>query len=220
MFRTLKMLAMRVAAASVAAPILVIAAGCSDRPQHVPASAQMTVEGKDHVAWTADRGGTVWVSDEGNQKVLYSTHVISGDRIALDANRNQLTLNDRVVLDTGVHHVEHKIFFEPSEPTMTARAVVAPDVVVVTPRPVEVPATATMRAHSTGELIELRPDSDGTAWVVSEPDRRVVYSGRVLHGDTLAVDPRGNRLTLNGRSVYDQSLPRGPYEVYFMSGAR
>jgi len=56
--------------------------------------------------------------------------------------------------------------------------------------------------------------------VVSEPDRRVIYTGRILHGDTLVLDPRGNRLTLNGRSVYSESLPRGRYQVYYMPGTR
>jgi hypothetical protein len=205
-------------AISAASLALFALAGCSDRPKNVPASAHMTVEGRDRVAYTAERDGIVWVSD-GNQKVLYSTEVRAGDRIQLDADHDQLMVNNRVVLDTGVRHAQHKIFFEPSQP-IAARAVVVPDVVVVTPRPADVPAAATVRARTVGDMIEVRPDTDGTVWVVSEPDRRVVYSGRILHGDTLVVDPRGNRLTLNGRSVYDQSLPRGPYEVYFMSGTR
>src|SRR5438105_7944093 len=111
MFRLAKPLA--ISAASLA---LFALAGCSDRPKNVPAAAQLTVEGKDRVAYTADREGTVWVSDEGNHKVLYSTQVHEGDRLELNADRNQVMLNDRVVLDTGVHHVEHKIFFEPAEP--------------------------------------------------------------------------------------------------------
>jgi hypothetical protein len=193
-------------------------AGCSDRPRNVPAAAQLTVEGKDRVVYTADRDGTVWVSDEGNHKVLYSTQVHAGDRLELDANRNQLMLNDRVVLDTGVHHVEHKIFFEPAEP-ITARAIVSPTEVVVV-RPADVPTAATLRAQTSGDLIEVRPDTDGTVWVVSEPDRRIIYSGRILHGDTLVVDPKGNRLTLNGRSVYSESLPHGRYQVYFIAGVR
>src|SRR5437016_2552346 len=102
-------------AISLASSTLLSLASCSDRPRNVPISAQLSVQGKDRVAYTADRDGTVWISDEGN-KILYSTQVHSGDRIELDAKRNEVRLNDRVVLDTGIHHVEHKIFFEPSEP--------------------------------------------------------------------------------------------------------
>ena len=109
---------------AIFAALLLSLAACSDRPRNVPSAAQLTVQGHDRVTYTADRDGTVWVSDEGNHKVLYSSQVHAGDRLELDANRNQVMLNDRVVLDTGVHHVEHKIFFEPSEP-ITARALAA-----------------------------------------------------------------------------------------------
>src|SRR4051812_571521 len=65
---------------------LAVVAGCSDRPRNVPAAAQLTVEGKDRVAYTAEREGTIWVSDEGNHKVLYSTEVHAGDRLELNAD--------------------------------------------------------------------------------------------------------------------------------------
>lgn len=220
MLRRSPLTALTIRAAAAAAALLISLAACSDRPRNVPPSAQLTVQGHDRVAFTADRDGTVWVSDEGNHKVLYSTQVHAGDRLDLDANRNQLMLNDRVVLDTGVHHVEHKIFFEPVEP-MTARAIVGPDVAVVAVRPADVPASASLRAQTTGDMIEVRPDTDGTVWIVTDqPDRRVIYSGRILHGDDLLLDPNGNRLTLNGRSVYTDSLPRGRFQVYFLPGAR
>jgi hypothetical protein len=217
------------AAATSAAFLVLALASCSDRPNYVPSAAQLTVQGKDHVTYTAERDGTVWVTDEGNHKVMYSTHVHAGDRLEVDANRNQVLLNDRVVMDTSVHHNEHKIFFEPAEPVTAARAVIVPvpapapaasrtDVVIV--RPQEIPAGATLRTQTTGEAVELRPDTDGTVWVVSEPDHRVTYSGRVLRGDTLVVDPRGNRLSVNGRSVYSGALPTGRYEVYYMAGAQ
>jgi hypothetical protein len=215
------------AAATSAALLALALTGCSDRPRYVPSAAQLAVQGKDQVTYTAERDGTVWVTDEGNHKVMYSTHVHAGDRIEVDANRNQMLLNDRVVMDTSVHHNEHKIFFEPSEPVTAARAVIVPapaptpartEVIIV--RPPEIPPAATLRTQTTGEPVELRPDADGTVWVVSEPDHRVTYSGRVLRGDTLIVDPRGNRLSVNGRSVYSGALPIGRYEVYYMAGAQ
>ena len=55
------------------------------------------------------------------------------------------------------------------------------------------------------------------------PDRFINFGGGSADADSsddLVVDPRGNRLTLNGRSVYTESLPRARYQVYFMPGAR
>ena len=44
----------------------------------------------------------------------------------------------------------------------------------------------------------------------------VVYSGRMLRGDNLSVDPIGGQLTLNSRAVNDQGLPHGDrYRVFF-----
>src|SRR6266436_3401521 len=74
-----------IALSITAAAFSLAVAGCSDRPRNVPSAAQLTVEGKDRVAYTADREGTIWVSDEGNHKVLYSTQVHAGDRLELNA---------------------------------------------------------------------------------------------------------------------------------------
>jgi hypothetical protein len=215
-------------------------AACSDRPRNVPASAQLSAEGTDRVAFTADRHGTVWVADQSNQKVLYSADLRPGDRVDVDADHNHVLLNDRVVLETGVHHAQHKIFFSPvltavtrtttvvvpatppppAHSTVIAPAEPAPAGAAVVFRPAEIPATATLRARTTGDVVTLHPDADGTVWVVSDLDRRAIYSGRVLRGDDLTLDPTTSRLALNGRLVYTDPLPRGSYQVYFLPTAR
>jgi hypothetical protein len=50
---------------------------------------------------------------------------------------------------------------------------------------------------------------------VSNDDGRVIYSGRMLAGDRLMVDPKSSQLSLNGHAVYDRPLTGQSYCVYF-----
>ena len=296
------------------ASLVAIAAGCADRPAEVPSTAQLKTQGSDRVVYVADHDGTVWISDQGSNKILYSSHVRPGDRVLLDPDKNELLLNDRIVLNTGVSHAEHKIFFEGGEreraPLVTddrnisrpagvptsaslkgegkdrveytadttgtiwvtdahsdnviySGRVVRGDRLVLDPKsgdmslngaligaknsvatvdhrvffqpgdaipasasissgvavmpPDSVPSNAVLRAESV-DSFEVRPESSGSVWVVSVSDNRVVYTGRLLQGDRLKVDPQDHRLTLNSNEISDRPLPKDRYRVYFLAG--
>ena len=308
MFFRRKFIAMTCFASSIG-----MMAGCADRPPEIPSTAQLKTEGSERVVYVADHSGTVWISDQASNKILYSSPIRSGDRVVLDPDKNDLMLNDRVVLNTGVSHAQHKIFFESGERAMAPmvtddRNITRPagvptsaslkgegkdrveytadttgtlwitdvrgdkviysgrvmrgDRLVIDPGngdltlngslvgakgsigsvdhrvffqpgdaipasasftpgtivpPDSVPSTAVLRSESV-DTFEVRPDSDGTVWVVSISDNRVIYSGRLLQGDRLSVDAQAHRLTLNGNEVSDRHLPKDRYRVYFLAG--
>ncbi len=294
--------------------------GCMDRPHDVPATAELRVQGRDHLMYTADRDGTAWIANKDTHKIVYSTRVHPGDQIALDSTRDQITLNGRVVLNTqvsgaphkiffqpgytdvavvpsstvdidhpaavantamlvgegkqridytartdgtvwvtdrtrdrviysgrivrgdvitvdadhdlialngnrvtpriAIDHVDHRVFFQPMEAVPAASVTVVPDATrTMMARPAEVPEAATLRVTSY-DPIEFTPDLDGSVWVVTKIDNRVIYTGRIMHGDHLIVNPQANAFTLNGRSVYTRPLARDEYRIYYLASAR
>jgi hypothetical protein len=80
-------------------------------------------------------------------------------------------------------------------------------------RPGTVPTGAVVWSDSK-DRTNLTATDAGTAWVVDEGNR-VVYTTRLVKGDTLAIDPANDQILLNGNRAYDGRLAAGRYRVYF-----
>ena len=183
--------------------------GCSSdsRPHDVPSSALRTVEGNQRLVYTAADYGTVWVT-EGSDHIIYSSPVASGDRVVLDPEIGKVMLNGQVVADKDVNHNDHKIF-QPG--TGQPVAVAAGD------RPVSRPDGVPMSAIVGGEgkdRVEYTARRDGFVWVTDEIGAEF-YSGPINRGDVILVDPQKNHLTVNGRSVYGESLNTNNHRIFF-----
>ena len=189
-----------------------------ERPAVVTGTAAVVGEGKERIEYVAQSDGTVWVTDRDRDRVIYSGRVVRGDTLTVDPTHDLVALNgNRVTPRIAIDHVDHRIFFQPVE-AVPAVSVVR-DHVTVTDRPVEIPAAATLRASSY-EPLEFTPDLDGTVWVVTKLDDRCIYTGRLIHGDHLIINPQANAFTVNGHAVYERPLARDEYRVYFLPSAR
>lgn len=201
------------------------------RPPQVPAAASLKAEGRQRVEYTAAADGAVWVSDTENNGIVYAGKVVRGDKVVVDPTlkMSQFTVNGRVVYNSELPNHNRRVFFLAGAdpfPGTTPDAVTAASVstpgAVATPaamvvRPVEVSQSATLRAEGVGRS-DFVADSEGTVWVVDSSSNSVVYSGRMLRGDALMLDPTADRLTLNTRPVYDRSLVRGDrYRIFYQS---
>src|SRR4051812_22482103 len=124
-------------------------AGCaSDRPQDVPKTAALKAEGDQRVVYAAEQDGTVWVTERGSNDILYSGQVTRGDRLTLDPDAGKLLLNDGVVADKGVGHIDHKVFFLPGPPVPSpSPAAVAAARDAALARPAQVPANAVVKGE-------------------------------------------------------------------------
>lgn len=196
------------------------------RPSNVGGSAMLVGQGKNRITYTADRDGTVWIANRDRDRVVYSGRLMRGDTVTVDAAKDLIAINgNRVAPGIAVDNVEHRVYFQP----MDSAALPAGASVSVAPgadrtargidRPSDVPLAATLRATS-DQPIEFTPDVDGTVWVVTSADNRVIYTGRVIHGDHVIINPLASALTVNGHAVYDRQLPRDNYRVYFLASAR
>lgn len=66
--------------------------------------------------------------------------------------------------------------------------------------------------------LEYRADDDGSVWVSDVDSNRVIYSGRVLRGDRLFIDPQKHALTLN--SPTRQRQPSRDVFIPYEAGGR
>jgi hypothetical protein len=102
--------------------------------------------------------------------------------------------------------------------TVTTPAVVTPAPIAVIDRPGTIPAGAVVWSDSK-DRTNLTATDSGTAWIVDEGNR-VVYTSRLVKGDTLAIDPANDQILLNGTRAYDGRLTAGRYRVFFDKVAR
>src|SRR5436305_1481423 len=93
----------------------VLATGCAaDRNQDVPSSAKLVAQGEKDLAYRAPEQGNVYVFDKSGQNVLYSGRVQRDDLLKVDAMRDKILLNDRVVMNKQIRdHDAINVFFEP-----------------------------------------------------------------------------------------------------------
>ncbi len=195
------------------AGMLMVGCAANPRPQDVPSAAMSKTEGDQRLVYTASDPGTVWVT-EGASDILYSGPVAAGDRLVVDPDTGKLLLNDRVVLDKDVNHVDHNVFFLPGAAPPPPEAVAASD--RPTPRPAGVPMTALVGGEGKAR-VEYTAQRDGFIWITDEDQQRVLYSGPVNRGDIIVVDPQKNLMTINSQSVYKETVAADNHRIFFSS---
>jgi hypothetical protein len=73
-----------------------------------------------------------------------------------------------------------------------------------------------LKGAGTNRLEYVAP-SDGTMWVTDNGSNTTIYSGRVVRGDDIVVDPDTNKLTVNGGKVFGQDLNHNEHSLFFLS---
>jgi hypothetical protein len=77
-----------------------------------------------------------------------------------------------------------------------------------------VPANAQL-VNRTTDRGDWTAPSDGMVYIDMENSRDLLYSGQVRKGQTISVNERDNRISIDGRAVVDQRVPRGTYRIWF-----
>jgi hypothetical protein len=81
-------------------------------------------------------------------------------------------------------------------------------------RPDVVPTSAQMVIS--GRTIHFMVPNDGTAYVYDKPAQRLLWSGRVLKGQSIDVDPQKNQIVVAGSVVANKLLsPSNETDLYF-----
>ncbi|HEY8665159.1 MAG TPA: hypothetical protein VIL86_00780 [Tepidisphaeraceae bacterium] len=85
----------------------------------------------------------------------------------------------------------------------------------------EMPSAA-MQQVTSDDRMTWRAPEDGRVWVVNRDRDKIVYSGRLLKGQEIVVDPDKNRVRIDGRSVMeDIKMDRhDTRKIYFLPDDR
>jgi hypothetical protein len=69
----------------------------------------------------------------------------------------------------------------------------------------QIPADATLMTEGQKSLT-FRATEPGTVYVYNRNDNKMVYSGEMERGQSLAINPDQNRITIDGRTVLEKGL--------------
>lgn len=193
--------------------------GCasSDRPKEVPKAALYKAGGDERIVYVTDQDGTLYVTEDRSNSVLYSGRVARGDRVVVDPDADRLTVNERVVYSKDIPLRMHRIFVLPGDgpapvtPGGTARG---RDI----PRPEGVPLTASLGGEGEDRIEFAAPD-DGTVWVADAEARRedpILYTAPVRRGQRVTVNPEKDQILIDGQIVYEKDLPERNRRIFFV----
>ena len=101
--------------------------GCASEthPNDVPAAASLASEGTSRIVYTAPQAGTVYVSDDTTNRMIYSGTMMSGQRVIVDPKNDRIDLDDHKVSDQTLHTGNsYQIYFDRHAPAMVESKVV------------------------------------------------------------------------------------------------
>jgi hypothetical protein len=94
----------------------IFAGGCQhERSTAIPPAAARVAEGNGLLTYTAGSDGTVYVFNRNANKVAFSGPLQKGEAIVIDAEKNQILIDDRIATEntlTAGH--TYRIFFAPT----------------------------------------------------------------------------------------------------------
>ncbi len=83
-------------------------------------------------------------------------------------------------------------------------------------RPNDVPAAATLMTSGNNDRVSFRPTEYGRVYITDDTDHKILYQGEVDRGEMVEVNPRDDKVVVDGRTVMDRPLEDGHnYRIYF-----
>ena len=107
------MVTLRNASVLLSSLTLLISAGCAEKHRAIPASARLVAEDRaGKIDFVAPDLGEVFVEDNTSNKLLYSGKMTQGERLTVNPQKDQLTINGQVVRDQKIRDLnELRVFF-------------------------------------------------------------------------------------------------------------
>jgi hypothetical protein len=84
-------------------------------------------------------------------------------------------------------------------------------------RPADVPNAAIYETGGQDRLVYVVPNS-GILYVTDQNNNALLYSGPVLAGDHVVVDPAANRVAINDQAVVSSNVNREDHRIYLLPG--
>ena|SRR5687768_10450881 len=92
-----------------------VMAGCADHPAEVPLDGDKVAEGNQKLLYKAPQGGTIFVYENPDNRLIYRGRVKKGDTVELSTSDDRITINDKTVMEEGLGNGRsYKMFFDPA----------------------------------------------------------------------------------------------------------
>jgi CO dehydrogenase/acetyl-CoA synthase delta subunit len=83
----------------------------------------------------------------------------------------------------------------------------------------QIPASAAQASEGT-RIVSATATQDGDVYIYDASDNKMIYSGKVQHGEVVQVDAEKNVVMLNGKTLTERDLPNDHhYKIFFDSEA-
>jgi hypothetical protein len=194
----------------------------------VPRTSEIAREGRGGLSYQADRDGMLYLYDVDDKRVIDRKTIRSGERYTFDPKRNIATIDGRIVTERRINQRhEHRIYFDPEgagrltgDEPISGGGPVRGDERISRPIPDREPEKAipdaAVRVADGRDELSYRADRDGTIYVRDASEGRVIYSGHLHAKERFVLDPRRQRITIDGRVVQERGVRDGSeYRVYF-----
>jgi hypothetical protein len=177
----------------------------------IPHSARVVDEGVGELSYVARSNGRVWLYDQDDKTVLDARRIEHGQEYRVFPEQNRVTLDNHKVYDQDIKRKHaHRIYFQSSSGSNDTLGGDG----------LNLPSSAKLvtsgHGGENGARLSYRARDRGHVYIVDRDDKRVVLDRAVHEGDEVVISTGDDRITINGRSVYDGNLERRhAHEIYF-----
>ena len=174
---------------------------------NIPDSAERGASQTGQFSYNVPHEGTIWVGNDSSRFLVVRHNVRRGDRVEVDPRSNRVKLNGEPIYQQDMEaNSRHTVYYREAGAGSGGG-----------PSPYAgVPSTAENMASGSGR-VSWRAESTGQVWVGNDKKRSLVVDSRVNSGDLVEVDPKGNRVKVNGREVFKQNMEsRDSHTIFFM----
>lgn len=160
-------------------------------------------EGTGRLTWNADQNGDVYVYNARENRLVFNGPIRRGDQIVVEPGNDRILMNDRVVYQHNLEKDDrHQIAFERTYNNYP-------------------PGPGRGRGNGAGNYSWYRDgvvitegddrlgwncDQSGQVYVYDYGEDKLVWNGPIQRGQRIEVIPGQDRITIDGRNVYNQNL--------------
>lgn len=175
---------------------------------NIPGNAERGASQSGRFTYTVPHEGTIWVGNDTNRYLVVKHNVRRGDRVEVDPRGNRVKLNDEAIYQQNMEaNARHSVYYREAGSSSGGSSPYG-----------NVPSSAENMSSGSGK-ITWRAESSGHVWIGNDRQRSVVVDSNVNSGDLVEVDPRSNRVKVNGREIYSQNMEsKHTHSIFFQEG--
>ncbi|CAN5677658.1 hypothetical protein BH09PLA1_BH09PLA1_24120 [soil metagenome] len=181
-----------------------------DTSVSIPRDARRVAEGSGELSYSARSDGRIYLYDINDRSVVDNRILRRDESYSVNPDANRILVDRKKVSDQDLKRKHnHRLYFlanDRRDRDRTDRDDRNTD---------SLPRNAKNVASGTGE-VTYRVRDRGRIYIYDADNERILLSRDVRDGQTVLVDPGGDRVLIDGKKVYDNNLERKhTHRIYF-----